>query len=139
MDRPHSITPAEVLKAIRDGSAVDHPTLDKILAGCDGDRYLIRQAIGSLQEANLIKFEQGRFTVTDHWMALQGLLGISLTSLIESKPGLQFLPFFGMPRGFTNVPDIFVLMSFESKLEPIYREHILNVAKRLKLRSKKGR
>lgn len=58
-----SVTPTRVLKTIRDGSFADHNSLDRALAGCDGDRYLIRRAIGDLQDAGLIKFESGRFTV----------------------------------------------------------------------------
>jgi hypothetical protein len=78
MDMDHgSVTPTRVLKAIRDGSAVDHDTIDRELAGCDGDRFLIRRAIGDLQDAGLIQFDSGRCTVTEHWMKLQGLLELA--------------------------------------------------------------
>jgi hypothetical protein len=71
-------------------------------------------------------------------MKIQGSLGISLTELIESKRGLNLLPFFGMPRDFAEIPDIFVLMSFALNLQPVYQEHILNVANRLKLIAKRA-
>jgi len=124
-----------VLKAIRDGSFVDHGALDKALAGCDGDRYLIRKSIGDLQGAGLIKFESGRFTVTDEWMRLQGLLGISLTTLLQAEKaatGLTVSPVFGMPAPLA-APDIFVVMPFEPSLRPIYEDHIRKIAIHLKV------
>ena len=131
----HSITPARVLKTIRDGSSVDHRALDEALAGCEGDRYLIRKMVGELQEAGLVKFEGGRFTVTDEWMKLQGLLGISLTTLIETARAASSLtvnPVFGMPSKLP-IPDVFVVMSFAPDLKPIYEEHIRKVVGQLQL------
>jgi len=130
-----SVTPTRVLKTIRDGSGVDHDSIDHALAGCDGDRYLIRKAIGDLQEAGLIKFEGSRFIVTEHWMKLQGLLGISLKTLIDAQhalSGLSVHPIFGLPSK-AAAPDVFVLMSFEPSLRPVYDDHIKKVAGQLNL------
>jgi hypothetical protein len=128
-----SVTPTRVLKIIRDGSVVDHDTIDRALAACEGDRYLIRKAIGDLQDADLIKFDSGRFMVTEHWMKLQGLLGISLKTLTDAQQALSGLtvhPVFGSP-GKATEPDVFVLMSFDPILRPIYEDHIKTVATQL--------
>ncbi|MGA8027719.1 MAG: hypothetical protein WB992_11280 [Bryobacteraceae bacterium] len=68
-------------------------------------------------------------------MKLQGLLGISLTTLLDaerSASGTIVNPIFGVPENLSS-PEIFVVMSFEPSLRPIYEDHIKKVAIDLKL------
>jgi hypothetical protein len=68
-------------------------------------------------------------------MHLQGLLGISLTTLAEiekANAGVAVQPLFGKPRPFV-APDVFVLMPFEAGLRPVYDDHIKAVAKQLSM------
>lgn len=128
-----SVTPTTILKLIRDRSGLDHQAIDTALAACEGDRYLIRKTIGELQQAGLIVFENGRYAITDHWMQIQGLLGISLTTLTNIErvgSGISIHPMFGKPRA-VSAPDIFVLMPFDTTLRPIYDDHIRAVASQL--------
>jgi hypothetical protein len=128
------ITPAQVLKVIRDNSAIDHHGLDKMLGNTSGTRQRTRSIIYQLTNAGLIKFDGGGFSVTDEWMKLQGLLGISLTTLIDTQraSGLTVNPMFGIPNHLEAL-DIFVVMSFEPNLKPVYEDHIKKVAAQLKL------
>ena len=137
MDR-HDVKPAEILKAIRDDVANDFSTLDQTFAACSADRHLIRDALGRLEQAGLVAFANGRYTVTESWMKIQGTLGVSLTNLIEAAPTIAVSPYFGIPRGVLNAPDLFVLMSFASQLKPVYDDHIAKVASQLRLSVKRA-
>jgi hypothetical protein len=128
------ISAALILKTIRDGSSVDHAALDR-LAPSPTQRGVIRHTLGALQSADLIQFDSGHFKVTNRWMNLQGLLGISLTTLIDVQPGatsLSVSPMFGAP-GNPGAPEVFVLMSFDEKYRPVYEDHIKTVASGLSL------
>ena len=94
--------------------------------------------LGRLQEVNAITFSNGRYAVTETWMKLQGLLGISLTTLAETKRSLAVDPYFGLPRNLINPPDLFVLMSFSLQLKPVYDDHIVKIATSLGLSAKRA-
>lgn len=128
------ISPALILKTIRDGSSVDHAALDR-LAPSSTDRSRIRHTLGALENANLIEFDSGHFKVTRQWMNLQGLLGLSLTTLIEAQRDATSLivsPIFGAP-GNPGAPEVFVLMPFDEKHRPVYEDHIKKVVTELSL------
>lgn len=66
-------------------------------------------------------------------MQIQGLLGISLTTLTNIErvgSGISIHPMFGKPR-VVSAPDIFVLMPFDATLRPVYDDHIKRVAGQL--------
>ena len=95
---------------------------------------LIRGIPSARLSAGLILFKDGKFEVSGQWTRIQGLLGISLTSLDESaRPGLLSVqPLFGIPD-IRAIADVFVLMSFDPDFKPIYATHISRVVKNLGL------
>jgi hypothetical protein len=123
---------AAVLKSIRDGKATTWTELDNAFGSDQHQRYSIRKVVGDLESVGLILFKDGKFEVSDQWTRIQGLLGISLTSLDESaRPGLLSVqPLFGIPDT-RAIADVFVLMSFDPDFKPIYATHISRVVKNL--------
>ncbi len=71
---------------------------------------------------------------------VQGLFGISLSDYSTTKSSLSVSPVFGnpQPKFSSTWSDIFVMMPFQEKLQPVYSDHILRVMKKLHLSCKRG-
>ncbi len=136
------LSPAAVLKVIRDGATGLNDVAREFIVGfgpgykaVDSSLYILQKFIGDLASAGLIQSKDGKLTVTDQWILIQGTLGISLTSLEEgAEPGrLSVKPIFGISDASRAIPDVFVLMSFDPRFKPIYTTHISRVVKGLGL------
>ncbi len=64
-------------------------------------------------------------------------LRIGLTELVNDHRVVVH-PFFGDPDIPYNFPDVFVLMPFSTEMDPIYEDHIKEVAKRLGLKCERA-
>jgi hypothetical protein len=84
--------------------------------------------------------EQGEenifISITPTLPALQRLLGISITDMIEAVEGgtIKVKPFFGKPdENLSLKSDVFVLMPFKEELHPVYEDHIKTVCQAIGL------
>ena len=81
----------------------------------------------------------GTFEVAPDWPRMQAALGVSLRKLGEaSSDSMVVRPYFGKPAGLNTALDVFVLMSFEPELRPVYEDHVRNVANSLNLVAKRA-
>jgi hypothetical protein len=161
MRRELALKPAYVLRLIRDG-VHDWDTLcvhfgcdpKKFISGPSGASYLMH-TLESLSDVGLVDLNQRipsymehlirggsteelTFSVSKRWMELQSTLGISLTELSQSSPdSIRISPFFGRPND-VDVAEIFVMMAFRRELEPVYEDHLVTVAKGLKLKIRRA-
>jgi hypothetical protein len=144
------INAASVLLLIRDGKAMDLDALAAMLAvdrPAVYARFDVNNALKELSEAGLVElgvpsasqhFEYGignvAVSLAPNWHLIQRSLGFSLTKLANRRDDtLEINPYFGPPTEIKPAPDVFVLMPFDPKMRPIYDDHILNVARGLKL------
>lgn len=78
--------------------------------------------------------------ITDYFFRIQDVIGFSVTDLYE-KANSQVMgwrhPFFRKPDSRTTC-DVFVIMSFSKKLEPVYEDHIKKVCDKIDLDSKRA-
>ena len=124
------LTPATVLKAIRDQAEMSRDELLEMFRNDRHTKYFLPKMLEDLEAAGCISLADGKYAATNQWVRIQATLGISLTSLIEvGRPGaLSVTPQFGIPEAVRPVPDVFVLMSFAPEFTPVYKEHITSVA-----------
>ena len=81
----------------------------------------------------------GKIEVAPTWPAIQQALHISLKKVAEmGSDSLVVRPYFGQPSPMKCPLDVFVLMSFDDKLRPIYDDHLLKVTKSLGLDAKRA-
>jgi hypothetical protein len=79
------------------------------------------------------------FQIAENWRSIQEALGISLTDLSDFGPkSLVTTPYFGRPGRELETLDLFVVMSFNSELQPVYADHIMKVAGTLGLTVKRA-
>ena len=146
--RPENIAPVAVLKVLRDGTVGDWRGLVSEFQVQENTRGKGRlaQIVVELARADLVSVETlagpwsepaGRISITARWSQVQRALDISLTSLARSvDDGLFVTPEFGPSR--VLAIDIFVLMSFQPQLKPVYEDHIGKVARNLGLLVKRA-
>jgi hypothetical protein len=81
----------------------------------------------------------GTIEITAKWPSVQHALGISLRKVAQiGSNSIVVTPYFGLPEPAKAPLDVFVLMSFDPKLRPIYDNHILKVARALNLNAKRA-
>jgi hypothetical protein len=137
MNDDAALTPAAVLKAIRDQTATTPDELYKMFSHWSyRSVHRMSKILGDLVSDGLVSLSNGKYSVTDHWISIQGTLEISLTTLVEtSRPSvLSVAPVFGLPDESRPVPDVFVLMSFGAEFTPVYKDHITNAVGSLGLK-----
>jgi hypothetical protein len=139
----YELNRAGLLLLVRDGAN----DIASINAAVAGPIPYLGSMLTELYQAGLIECVSGepgdwvnaRFRVSEHTLQLQHMLGLSLRELAASSPErMTVQPYFGPPVASNNKPDIFVLMPFEPTLEPVFSDHIQNVARRLKLTAARG-
>jgi hypothetical protein len=76
-----------------------------------------------------------KFRVSDRWIKIQMALNMRHMGTPRSRRAFSMFvqPNFGQPIELPKQADIFVLMPFSHEFEPVYREHICKVAKKLNL------
>src|SRR5437016_13246728 len=80
-----------------------------------------------------------KLAITPQFVRIQGLLGISLTELIERTEVATVKPFLGLPSlERHDLAELFVLMPFDPHLQTLYTHHISQVAARLEIRVKRS-
>ena len=143
------INPAFILWLIRQRIVTDWIQLCNyfgILSTDDGsESYYLTQKIRSMENCGLLavsdaKYSRSRknyvsasFEYTNLFPKIQGIFKISLTELARSDPenGTFLAPIFGKPKKKGYGRDILVLMPFADALNPVYNNHIKQVAKKL--------
>lgn len=151
----HYRHPAQLLLLLRDGAADDFPSLCKAF----GVSFTYRKGftshfdfelagilrdlsdVGFISIENLPKSENeapmGRISVTKRWLATQKIFGFGLRemALVEPSRAMYVEPLFGRAEHSTRVrtdeSQIFLLMPFTAKLQPVYDDHIVRVAKKI--------
>jgi len=144
------LTGANVLLLLRDHIANDLTSLCKEF-GFDSPTYsyYVTNVLRQLEEAGFIIHEptkdkggspySGRIEVAPRWPSIQHALGISLKKVTQmGSNSVVVTPYFGLPEPSKTAFDVFVLMSFEPKLRPIYDNHILKVTKSLNLNARRA-
>jgi hypothetical protein len=144
------LTGANVLLLLRDQIANDVTSLCKEF-GFDSPTYAyyVTNVLKQLEEAGLIVHQpaqdkgdtpySGRLEVAPRWPSIQHALGISLRKVGQlGSNSLVVTPYFGLPEPSKTTLDVFVLMSFDPKLRPIYDNHVLKVATSLNLNAKRA-
>ena len=97
-------------------------------------RSILHGSVSRLIAAGLVEEIEGQLVVTDLLSKIQGALDLSLTRLAEtSRTAIWVDPLFGPPKSGSISHEVFVLMPFASELQPVYTDHIKNVAKRLNI------
>lgn len=98
----------------------------------------LKESLRKLEDAGLIQASTpyetcGEIRVTSLVSEIQQTLAISIRQLAEHEPGssMWVSPIFGVPHGKAYSYDLFVLMPFERKFQPLYEDHIKTVAKEL--------
>jgi hypothetical protein len=144
------LTGANVLLLLRDQIANDLESLCREFGFSSLTySYYVTQVLKELDEVGLISHQpargkgdtsySGRLDVSPKWPSIQHALGISLKKITQmGSNSLVVTPYFGLPEPSKAPTDVFVLMSFEPKLRPIYDDHILKVAKSLNLNAKRA-
>lgn len=144
--------PAKILLLVRDGVATDVDSLCKAM-GITPTSYTMKVILlgnlSNLREAGLITFKPDvrrldrtsnpQVRLSDTWLHIQKALGLSLKKLaaVDLSRASFVEPFFGRPSS-DSALDLFVLMPFDEKLRPVYEDHVKAVAKKLKLKVKRG-
>ncbi len=138
---------SRILLALRDGEASDWSSLCaafEVRPRMDSDSLGLLQELRDLRAVGLISVEEdgedgrfkaprGRIRLTPYWNQLQAALGLSLSDCARlQNNGMAVTPLFGRP-GKASGTDIFVIMPFSPKLQPVYKEHIVPLAERLGL------
>lgn len=143
------LTGARVLLLLRDHVANDLQGLCKYF-GLDSPTYWVwlENILRELEQAGLITHSSaassndpysGRIEVTERWPSIQHALGISLKKVAQlGSDSLVVTPQFGVPTPSAQSLDVFVVMSFDPKLKPIYDNHILKVTKSLNLTTQRA-
>jgi len=143
------LTGANVLLLLRDHIANDLDSLCREF-GFDSPTYAyyVTNALRQLEEAGLITHEpvpggnapySGKIEVAEKWPLIQHALGISLRKVVQlGSNAFVVTPYFGLPAPAKEPLDVFVVMSFDAKLRPIYDTHISNVARSLGLTAKRA-
>lgn len=144
------LTGANVLLLLRDHIANDLEGLCREF-GFDSPTYAyyVTTVLRQLDEAGLITHQpaqdksdspySGRLEIATKWPSIQHALGISLRKVVQlGSNSLVVTPYFGLPESSKAPLDVFVLMSFDPKLRPIYDNHVLKVAKFLSLNAKRA-
>lgn len=83
----------------------------------------------------------GKFRLADKWLKIQETMDLSLREMATVEPGktMTVKPLFGQPaNNGSRRCDIFVAMPFRSDLDPVYKDHIKTVARRLDLTAKRA-
>jgi hypothetical protein len=146
------INPANVLIAIRDHVANDEDSLLKEFGDNPYGPYQMQNVLRQLQDAGLIvqcknpEGENGgsqtlsrKFEVVPNWYSIQATLGLSLSRLGQvTSDSMVVRPYFGVPHGISDPLDVFVMMPFKDELHAVYQNHILKVARSLRLTAKRG-
>lgn len=140
---------AKVLLLLREHVANDLQSLCKQF-GFDSPTYAfyVLNILKELEESGLITHNpvpgnnepySGRIEVTERWPSIQHALGISLKQVAQlGTDSLVVTPQFGVPAPAPQPLDIFVVMSFDPKLKPIYDNHISKVTKSLNLSTQRA-
>lgn len=113
--------------------------------------YDLCQHLKELRELGLVQFALdakvfpqigGKISVTEQWTRLHTALGKppleDVAQVSTLARGMALEPVFGRPQKPRQAVDVFVLMPFEEKLRPVYASHITKVAKKLKLKIRRG-
>jgi hypothetical protein len=124
---------ANDISSVRAALAVPVPYLVPMLT------ELHRAGLIDCDPAEPSDWSKARFQVSAHALELQRTLGYSLRELAAVSPDrMTVQPYFGPPVASRSMPDIFVLMPFESTLEPVFSDHITNVVRKLKMTAQRG-
>lgn len=151
MSNRGKLSPAKLLLLVRNGIANDWASLCREFhldpAHDRTDNYILRRSLTALRRAELIHYEytqdnthgqeliKGKIAISPNWERIQTALEISLAHLAELEPtqSMAVKPYFGPPTAPATKSDLFVLMPFTDELKPVYQDHIVRVAKSLKL------
>ncbi len=141
--KPKPISPAQILKAIRDKTAV---TETELMSYLRHGRWFVPESmirrevtsiLQSLISGQLVNHDaDGVYEVTAATNLITSALHISLTELSELDGSAVIAhPFFEKPTDArsSRVSEIFVAMPFTSMLQPVYDDHIQKVCKQLSL------
>jgi hypothetical protein len=133
------LTGAKVLLLVRDGIANDVPSLCREFELESYYSYYVESHIHQLERAGLIAdVGNGRYEASENWGRIQSALAISLKQLAILGPGSMVVePYLGVPDRLAVPIDLFVVMPLKG-LEPIWEDHIKNVAQSLDLKVKRG-
>ncbi len=138
---------SKILLALRDGEASDWQSLCDVFGvrpRIDSCSIALLQELLALRAVGLVAVEGdgsddrftppgGRVELTPRWNELQAALGLSLSDWVRlQNDGMAVAPLFGQP-GRARGTDIFVIMPFNPKLQPVYKDHISPLAERLGL------
>ena len=146
------VTGVNVLLLLRDHIANDFQSLcEQFGLNSSATSYPVMSTLRQLDDAGLITHQpasdatgapfSGRIEIAPKWREVQQALGISLKKVAQmGSNSLVVTPYFGPPEPAPiNVPlDVFVLMSFDEKLLPVYEKHVQAVANALKLNAKRA-
>ncbi|MEW8505243.1 MAG: hypothetical protein AB2598_00940 [Candidatus Thiodiazotropha sp.] len=133
--------PAYVLLLLRDRGIADWTSLCEYF-GWDPEmghtgHSMLNESLNRLVQAGLISLapNDNKITVLDTLGKIQAALGISLKDIINRNDDGQFTvkPVFGKPHDPHCATELFVLMPFLEKMQPVYDDHIKSVAERLSL------
>lgn len=113
--------------------------------------YDLCRHLQELRELGLVQFAlnakvspriNGKISVTAQWTRLHTALGKpaleDMAHISSFAKGMALEPVFGRPKKPGKAVDLFVLMPFEEKLQPVYASHLTKVAKKLKLKIRRG-
>ena len=99
--------------------------------------YLVDKYLKDLFEAGLIEepSPSSPLKVTDLVSKFRQVLVYSLTELASHDPYESMIvsPIFGLPKNRKYAYDLFVLMPFRADLKPVYDDHIVPIAAKLKM------
>jgi len=129
--------PFEALKLIRDNKT----NVDTFFVGfTNPENHRFRSFISGLQSLGFINIDEGGEIIpTDKLQTFLNAFDLSLTQLETYSPNsMVFSPIFGLPAKEFEKADIFMVMPFQEKLKPVYKDHIQTVADKLNLSIARG-
>jgi len=142
--------PSYILLQFRNGNASNWVSLCKTLnvyPYSDIATYFLEEKLRVLIEAGLLTVNgdiyTGNIKLSDSWPKIQTALDLSLNELtrVDNPRNALFVePFFGLPikEQIGEPYHLFILMPFTDDLNPVYEDHIKNVATSLNLKAKRA-
>jgi hypothetical protein len=113
---------------------MEHFTLE---LDCPTERTVLDVSLNMLEDAGFIQDEEVegvmKIRATSLMSKVQTTLGLNFSELAKHQPQSSMLisPTFGLPSNTKFTFDVFVLMPFTPELQPVYQDHIKNVAREL--------
>jgi hypothetical protein len=141
---------AAIVKAIRDGLANEVDALVGLFSERERPfeyygtfmthaaelKYAIERMTAELVEGGVLGRETNRLVFSPQCSAMARALRLSFSGMDDvAQPGSMVVsPYFGLPHAGRDLVDVFVVMSFEKALEPVYTDHIAAVVARCGLK-----